>query len=273
VEEGHVNLRLFHSQESARNASLEGVQRLVELAMQRDLGWLQKDLRSLARLEPLLAGFCSADELQAAAFANLRRHLLPPEPFPALSEVHFKAALEQAQRRLPGLAVQLVDRTEAILKLRAEFLRRFKSAPAPAPRSRTLSDFKQLCIQAAAPVSGPGTPAGELESLLPKKFLEATAFERLAELPRYIKALLIRADRAALNPIKDQERARQLAPYQAALRKFEAATAQSFAVRRQVEDFRWMIEEFKVSLFAQELGTAFPISAKRLDLQLEKMRL
>ncbi|HWH69363.1 MAG TPA: DUF3418 domain-containing protein, partial [Candidatus Sulfotelmatobacter sp.] len=65
VEEGQVHLRLFRSQAEARRVSLGGIQRLVELAIQKDLAWLQKDLRALSRLEPLLGTFCSMDELQA----------------------------------------------------------------------------------------------------------------------------------------------------------------------------------------------------------------
>jgi ATP-dependent helicase HrpA len=81
--------------------------------------------------------------------------------------------------------------------------------------------------------------------------------------------LLSRSERAALNPVKDQERSRQIMPYQEALKKLQAQPSHSSAARRQIEIFRWMLEEFRVSLFAQELGTAMPISPKRLDQQLE----
>jgi ATP-dependent helicase HrpA len=78
--------------------------------------------------------------------------------------------------------------------------------------------------------------------------------------------------RAALNPVKDQERARQLAPYAEALQKFTAHPPSAPEARRSLEEFRWMVEEYKVSLFAQELGTAFPISAQRLEQQLQKLK-
>ena len=107
---------------------------------------------------------------------------------------------------------------------------------------------------------------------MPPRFLAQIAFERLPHLVRYLKALLTRAERAALNPAKDQERARQLAPYQAALHGLQAKGLKTVAARREVEEFRWLIEEFKVSVFAQELGTAVPVSPKRLDQQLERVR-
>jgi len=97
---------------------------------------------------------------------------------------------------------------------------------------------------------------------LPPRFPERIAFDRLSHLPRYVKALLMRIE----------ERARQIAPYVEALKKLEAQAPRSAEARRAVEEFRWMIEEFKVSLFAQELGTAVPVSSKRLDQQLELAR-
>jgi ATP-dependent helicase HrpA len=294
VEDGQVNLRLFHSREPARQASLGGFQRLLEFALQKDLAWLQKDLRALACLEPLCAGLCSTEELQTAAFDHLKRHLLPAALPPALTESGFRAALEQVQSRLPGLASQLIARLEPILKLRQEILRRRKPAPAPTP-PRTLTNLKQLGAQPVPlPLPrgegrGEGTnlkqlgvqplPArqsdpvlSELEALLPRRFLETIPFERLPQFPRYLKALLTRAERAALNPLKDRQRAQQAAPYLQALCQLQAAPPGSLAGRQCSDDFRWMIEEFKVSLFAQELGTAFPISAKRLDEQLERIR-
>jgi ATP-dependent helicase HrpA len=274
VEDGQVNLRLFRNQHAARNASVPGLQRLVELAIQKDLGWLQKDLRSLSRFEPFCHGFCTIEELQSAAFENLKCHLLPAELFPALTQAHFDAAVKQARDRLPGLAIKLIDRLEPILKLRAEILRRFGSKPPPtAVKSRTLSDLKTLAAPHPRPSSQPGVVEQELQALLPKDFLQTIPFERFSHVPRYLKALMTRAERATLNPVKDNERARQLAPYVQVLRQLRAAPPEAAAARQQLEEFRWLIEEFKVSLFAQELGTAVPVSPKRLDHYVERLRL
>jgi ATP-dependent helicase HrpA len=114
--------------------------------------------------------------------------------------------------------------------------------------------------------------ATELASLVPPRFLERITFEGLLQLPRYLKALLIRAERAALNPVKDQERARLLAPYVAALKQLENKPAETVEARAQRESYRHLGEEYKVSIFAQELGTAIPVSPQRLDRQLEAAR-
>ena len=270
--EGVVNVRLFRSPDLARAASLTGVQRLVELAIQKDLAWLEKDLRALSRFDALYAPLGDSAELRETALEHLKRHLLPAEPLPALTRAHFETAVAEARQRLPGLAPQFMDRLGPILQLRQQVQQRTRSCRnAPArPRPRTLSSLSQLGAPAAARAANP--LADELASLVPARFLERIAYDRLTHLPRYLKALLIRAERAALNPAKDQERLRQLAPYQDALKQLQAQPSRSPEAQRQIEAFRWMIEEFKVSLFAQELGTAMPVSPKRLDQQLEIVR-
>jgi ATP-dependent helicase HrpA len=272
VEDGNVCVRLFRSQDAARRASLPGVQRLVELALQKDLAWLAKDLRSLARFDALLGPPITSEDLQAAAVNNLKRHLLPSEPLPGLTVSHFNAALERARERLPGLATQLIDRVGTILQLRRDVLQRCPAPAASAPAGRmSLAEFKQV---GATPKAGTGytTMRADLDALVPGTFLEVIPFEQLAHLPRYLKAMLIRAERAGLNPLKEQERVRQLAPYLEALRRHEATQTMSIEGGRLVKEFRWMVEEFKVSLFAQELRTAYPISPKRLDQHLERIR-
>jgi ATP-dependent helicase HrpA len=137
-----------------------------------------------------------------------------------------------------------------------------------------LSDLRHLGTPTpAAPAARPSSPIGqELGRLLPPDFLDRTRYEQLAQIPRYLKALQIRAERAAHNPIKDQEKARLLAPYQAALDELSTKVGADPEKREPVQGFRVMVEEYKISLFAQEMGTAFPISPKRLDEALASAR-
>jgi len=266
--EGSVNVRLFRGRDLARAVSLIGVQRLVELAIQKDLAWLEKDLRALSRYDALHSPLGDGAELQETSLEHLKRHLLPAEPWPALTRAHFEAAVAEARRRLPGLAPQFMDRLGLILQLRQQVQQRISAVAIPVfPHSRTFSSLSQLASPAAIRVADP--LADELAGLVSSRFLERISYDRLTHLPRYLKALLIRAERAALNPAKNRERLDRLAPYQDALKKLQAQPARSPEARRQIETFRWMVEEFKVSLFAQQLGTAMPVSPKRLDLQLE----
>jgi len=269
--EGAVNVRLFRSPDPANAASLVGVGRLVELALQKDLAWLEKDLRALSRFEALYAPLGGSAELRETSLEHLRRHLLSSASSPTLSRAALEAAVLEARRRLPGLAPQFIDRLGLILQLRQQVQQRVGAPKSADPsQPRTLSSLSQLGLPTAARAVHP--LAVELAGLASARFLERIEYEQLPHLTRYLKALLLRSERAALNPGKDQERQRQIAPYQESLKKLQAQPPRSPEAQRQIETFRWMIEEFKVSLFAQELGTAMPVSAKRLDQQLEAIQ-
>ena len=155
-----------------------------------------------------------------------------------LPRARFDATVVQAKTRLPGLTAKFSDALKGILSARQELL--------------------------LIPKPYPGL-AAELDGLIPKRFLLRVPYERLTHLPRYLKAMHIRAQRASLSPAKDQEKARRIQPYQVALAKIAAQTPPSLAASRRRDEFRWLIEEYKVSCFAQELGTAQPVSPPRLD--------
>src|SRR5690606_36248708 len=107
--------------------------------------------------------------------------------------------------------------------------------------------------------------AEDLAALLPPDFLKRMPFGRVQHLPRYLRGMQVRADKWKRDAAKDAVRARELAPFVAALRKGSSGTAM------QREEFRWLVEEFRVSLFAQELGTAEPVSVVRLQRAMEEM--
>jgi ATP-dependent helicase HrpA len=148
----------------------------------------------------------------------------------ALTTAAFGAAVDRAKMDLRGLVPRYVEQLREILTLR-------------------------LALEVhATPYAG---LAADLAALLPADFVRTTPYAQLAHFPRYLKAMKQRADRWRQNPVKDTERARQLAPYVAAAAKLRD--------REEGGAFRWWVEEFRVSLFAQELGTAEPVSAVKLD--------
>ena len=98
----------------------------------------------------------------------------------------------------------------------------------------------------------------ELDALIHPKFLRQLDLMRLQQYPRYLQALSRRIQRARQNPLKDAEKARPLIEY---IQKYSMMKA-SIRDKRRI---RWLLEEFKVQVFAQELGTAERVSAKILD--------
>jgi len=113
-----------------------------------------------------------------------------------------------------------------------------------------------------------------LSRLVPENFIDIYTPERLGHLPRYLNALTLRAERGVMDLDKDQKKAEQVKPFSDQLGGFleEIDADTSDEKRDAVEAFFWMIEEFKVSLFAQELKTAYPVSAKKLQQQADRIR-
>ncbi len=245
VENGDVSLRLFRRLNEAETASRIGLRRLAELVLPKELAWLQKDLRGLTRFAPLYATLGDTDELIETAWTNLRRHVLaPPNPLPRTADA-FTEYLERIRQQARGLGSRFMDWVGAILEKRQEAL----------VCRRPLPNMQQ-----------------EIDALVPGRFLEKIPFEQLAHVPRYLQALFIRAERAALNPAKDAEKVRRVQPYSVVARQVFAQPARSPEAFRRMQQFRWLLEEFKVSVFAQELGTAQPVSTKRLDEALRELR-
>ena len=287
LEGSAVNVRIFRARDSARTASLPAFQRLVELALSKDLAWIEKDLRGLSRVEILYQPIGSAAELRETAFRHLRVFILPDTLPASLTRANFEVAVTESRARISGAAPRLIDQLVLVLQALQLARSRVGTSPAatakPKEKARTLNDLSQLgsiLSQVKIPTGAktaslqeiPATPAAELAALLPPRFLETLDFERLKQFPRYLKALSMRVERASNNPVKDLERARQILPYATALAKFQTTLPMIADAQLKVDEFRWLLEEFKVSLFAQELGTAVPVSAKRLDQCLDSLR-
>jgi len=111
----------------------------------------------------------------------------------------------------------------------------------------------------------------DLAHLMPPNFIALYDLGRLPHLERYLQALAIRARRARVDPEKDRVKAEQPQKYSERLKGLlKTLNPESSAEKRQaLEELFWMIEEYKVSTFAQELKTAVPVSPKRLE---EKIR-
>jgi ATP-dependent helicase HrpA len=274
---GGVALQLCKTPEEAKTATEQGIAALLERQLSHDLGWLERDLRALRNLGALTATLAPLDELQAQAFQSIRRWAcaagrmeggrgfphapVAPEPAlqarrikdnpPYLSAAAFAAAVEKTKAELRGFVPRYADLLREILGLRQELL--VQAKPYPGLEK-------------------------DLVALIPPDFLRVTPYEQLAHFPRYLKAMKLRAERWRQNPAKDAERTALLGPYVAAIARLAVGRVPSPATGPKrgegtpptlqagaVQRLRWLVEEFRVSLFAQELGTVEPVSTVKLD--------
>ena len=116
--------------------------------------------------------------------------------------------------------------------------------------------FPQACADIGA----------QLTELMPRSFIAATPFERLQHYPRYLKAISLRLEKARGDPARDT---RLMADWQALGKPWERERNAMLKSGQQgdpfLDEFRWLLEELRVALFAQELKTSSPVSVKRLQ--------
>ncbi|MDP3284948.1 MAG: DUF3418 domain-containing protein, partial [Desulfobacterales bacterium] len=113
----------------------------------------------------------------------------------------------------------------------------------------------------------------ETTRLLPVNFMQLYEPGRLLHIPRYLQTVSVRARRGIIEPEKEKARSRELEIHTASLDKLLKSLTPlvSEEKKKAIEEYFWLIEEYKVSLFAQELKTPVPISAKRLDKKLKEI--
>ncbi|KAA2284888.1 ATP-dependent RNA helicase HrpA [Arenimonas fontis] len=261
VEEGeNVALRVFADPTQAREEHGRGVRRLVLIALADRCRQARRQLPVQAKLALLYAGvegFRHApghtpaherlcEDLVQSALADL----LAGGMEDIRDREAFRSLVADAGRRLFPLAMQRLSLAERILGQVAE-IRPKLEAPLMGWAKANLDDLRD-----------------RLAELVPPGFLRETPAGALAELPRYLKALELRIERALRDPVRDQARMLELKPFVDAL---AAARADGRATRPEWQALRWDLEELRVSLFAQELGTRRQVSAKRLARQLQAL--
>jgi ATP-dependent helicase HrpA len=245
LEGERVHLRLLPDKASALEATRMGWPALGEIVMGRDIAWLRRDLKELKQLGALLLPLGNFETIKTAAWSHIRRHLFDSSTLLPLKESTFKKALTRADRERRGIIQQLADRLRGLLEARQDIC--------------LLLEQKKT----AKAIVYPGMRA-QLESLAPANVLDLYSFEELAHLTRFLKAMRLRAERAKDSIQRDMDKSKRVAPYEQRLAGL-IQLVKTPAHQNEVKRYRILLEEFKVSVYAQELGTAQKASEKRLE--------
>lgn len=231
-----------------------GVLRLAILALPEQYKYARKrfaDQRELVLLgQGLSTGRPLPDSLAERVFAEC--FLSGAEALPRSAE-EFESLLDRRRAQFGALADRVAMQvTEILREMRAA---REKLNALQGPAFKATADDAKTQLGALIPV---GFPMDVPPLLWP-------------HLPRFLKALTRRLDKVAGNLKRDTELMNRFAPFAKAFRELDAGNA-AHAPRPELERLQWMIEEFRVSLFAQDLRTALPVSEKRLADQTELAR-
>jgi len=239
-----VRLRLFRSAEDAARASRFGAARLLERELRRELAWLREDLEDLRKLGPGVAAFAPLPSLKTHAYAHLRRELCRYEGA-ALDAAALAARARQAKEESRGLAYKLLDRLAALLDKRQQL--------------KTGADL-------------PADLQAEVDRLAPPDLLLRVPGWALPRVPLYLETVAARAALRRRDPESERQREARVAHFR---RRFAALAPRPPSpddLHLPPEtDLGWAIEEYALSLFAQRLGAAFPVSPKRLEARFQAL--
>ena len=253
-EEGSVNLRLFPSLEKAMESHQQGVAALFGIYLSKDLKFLKNILKIPTRLKPAADYFGGLKRLESRLYQSVlndsfRRNVRTAKDFESYARSMLPQMQAKGQEKLDA-ALTVLDACHAA-------------------RTIIFSLEQAHRTNTAALVFLEGLRQ-DLSRLVPEDFFDLYENKRLTQIVRYVRTISIRAQKGLADLAKDQKRAAELKVYQAKLERLLASLspATSTERRKAVEDLFWLMEEYKVSLFAQELKTALPVSPKRLDAKL-----
>ncbi len=246
-----VTIEVFDEPEVAAAKHRAGLRRLFALQIKDALKYLEKNIPDLQKMGVAYmqvgkatdgSGGGTIDELreQIIAVALDRAFLLDPLPTDALS---FQQRIDEGRGRLTLIANEVARLCSSIL---AEY----------AVAARKLKDTKNAPEATA-------DAAQQLARLMPKRFLANTPWPALQHFARYLKAITARLDKYRADPARDAARLAELRPQEQ--RYWRLVAERKGVTDARMLEFRWLLEELRVSFFAQELRTPQPVSSKRLD--------
>lgn len=250
VDQGNVcSIEVFDDPVEAARTHRKGLRKLFRLVLREQVKYVERSLKDLGRVSMQAAVvpglsrlFESADTLSRGVLDAVLEATALVDPLPT-DEESFKARKEDVRGRLTLVAGEVARLLTTIVTEATSLpmkLRRFTDAP------ELVRDVEE-----------------QLDALFPPDFLLAAPLSQLMHYPRYLKAIHYRLDRYRDDPKRDAER-------QAALTALRVPYLRAVAARRgvpdpQLTDFRWLLEELRVSLYAQQLRTPMPVSVKRLE--------
>ncbi|MBA2963141.1 ATP-dependent RNA helicase HrpA [Ramlibacter sp. MAH-25] len=242
VDQGDaVTIEVFDEPEVAAARHRVGLRRLFALQVRDTLKALEKNIPDLQKMAVGYMPLGTQDELrqQIVDVALDRAFLLDPLPS---DQAAFKRRVDEGRGRLVLIAHEVARLAGTILTEYAAAARKIKD-------TRTGPEATQDASQ-------------QLQKLVPKRFLVDTPWTALQHFPRYLKAITLRLDKLRADPARDAARLAEVRPEEQ--RYWRLVAERKGQVDDRMQEFRWLLEELRVSLFAQELRTPQPVSVKRM---------
>ena len=237
-----VHIEVFDEPEVAAQKHREGLRRLFALQIKDALKYLEKNIPDLQKMAVAYMPLGTADELRQQIIEVALDRAFLMDPMPA-DEFSFKKRIEEGRGRLTLIANE-------VARLAGIILIEFAAASRKIKDTKNAPDATSDCSQ-------------QLQRLMPQRFMALTPWTQLQHYARYLKAIVLRLDKYRADPARDAAKLLELKPQEQ--RYWRLVAERKGAVDDRMLEFRWLLEELRVSFFAQELRTPQPVSVKRLD--------
>ncbi|SOZ52674.1 ATP-dependent helicase [Cupriavidus taiwanensis] len=249
----HCDVEVFDDPQEAARIHHLGLRRLFALQLREQVKFIEKNIPGLQQMAMQYMTLGTQEMLREQIVMLALERACMQAPLPR-NEAEFSARKDEGRTRLSLLAQEIARLAGAILAEYAGLPRKLLQAK-PFPGAH--ADME-----------------AQLGRLMGKRFIDETPYTQLVHFPRYLKGIAMRVDKLKGDPARDSQRMQEMAPL---VQQWQRAEKQLRTQGRggedaRLEEFRWMLEELRIALFAQELRTPVPMSVKRLQKVWESMQ-
>ncbi|CAB3804391.1 hypothetical protein LMG28688_05966 [Paraburkholderia caffeinitolerans] len=244
----HCDVEVFDSPEEAARIHRAGLRRLFALQLREPIRYMEKNLPGLREMAMQFMSRATQEELRDQLIELALDRACLQDPLPD-DEASFHARKDEGRGRLSLLAQEIARLVGQIL---AEY-----------------ASLAKKLVQAKAFGAPAADMQAQVDALIGKRFILETPYAQLVHFPRYLKGVALRIDKLRADPSRDARQASEFLPL---AQQYQRALSQRGGVfDPRLTEFRWLLEELRISLFAQELRTPMPVSVKRLHKVWESM--
>ncbi|PZX32153.1 ATP-dependent helicase [Cupriavidus phytorum] len=249
----HCDVEVFDDPQEAARIHHLGLRRLFALQLREQVKFIEKNIPGLQQMAMQYMTLGTQEMLREQIVMLALERACMQAPLPR-NDPEFNARKDEGRTRLSLLAQEIARLAGAILAEYAGLPRKLLQAK-PFPGAH--ADME-----------------AQLGRLMGKRFIDETPYTQLVHFPRYLKGIAMRVDKLKGDPARDSQRMQEMAPL---VQQWQRAEKQLRTQGRggedaRLEEFRWMLEELRIALFAQELRTPVPMSVKRLQKVWESMQ-
>lgn len=238
----HCHIEVFDDPDEAARVHHVGLRRLFALQMKEQVKFLEKNIPGLQQMGMQFMSLGSQEELREQIVTTALDRAFMQSPLPKNSG-EFNKRRDEGKARLNLLANEIARLAGLIL---AEYYSLPKKLQGLKAHAQSAADMQQ-----------------QLQNLVTKRFIAEVDCAQLAHYPRYLKAITVRMDKLRADPARD---AKLMAEWNIVAQPWQRTPRRSGVdADPKLIEFRWLLEELRVSLFAQELKTPMPVSVKRLQ--------